>query len=1467
MNSRFILVCALLASLHTIQAAWKPQPGPLLTRWAADVSPKKPLNEYPRPQLVRDDWENLNGLWDYAITEQSAGRPTQWAGQILVPFPVQSALSGVMTNVTEKERLWYRRTFGVPRGWRERRVLLHFGAVDWDATVWVNGKEIGKHQGGYDSFQFDITDALRARGDNELVVSVWDPTDAGPQPRGKQVRKPEGIWYTPVSGIWQTVWLEPVAGIHLERLKMTPALDDQTVTVQTALTVPQGEAEVTVTVLDGGKKVAEAKSQHANNSPGAAVMTSSPTLKVPTPKLWSPERPFLYELKVTVRSKGKVVDEVESYFAMRKISMARDGQGRLRMQLNNTNYFQLGPLDQGWWPDGLYTAPTDEALRYDLEVTKKLGFNMARKHVKVEPARWYYWADKLGLLVWQDMPSGDKSARWRGPSGYDGEEMKRTTESAAIYEREWKAIIEQLYNHPSIVVWVPFNEGWGQFDTVRILNLTKQLDPTRLVDGASGGNHFPAGDIIDHHQYPGPGAPAPVTDRAMVLGEFGGLGLPLKGHTWQNDKNWGYRSFTNAETLTENYVALLKKLHPMIEESGLSAAIYTQTTDVEVEINGLMTYDRAVTKMPVAVVAAANSAVYKPFQPRRAEAGKLNPPAVPLVAVDPYFSIWSQGDKLTDVDTTHWTGKAHRLTSLVRIDGKAFRVMGASPATVPALEQKSVNVLPTRTIYVLEGAGVELTLTFMTPALPDDLDVLSWPVTYVTYDFKAKDGRTHEVAVQFQASAEIAVNTGNQEVWHSLATVPDLEVVKVGSVEQAILAKTGDDLRIDWGHFYVASPKALKPSGMTTSSDPNLPFSVRPPIGGSGNSFWTSFDFQPVKLGKAPVSRWLMLAYDDLYSIQYMKQNLRPYWRRTGWEAADLLKAAARDYESLKKRCAVFDEELMADLRRAGGENYALLGALAYRQCFAAGKFVADANGKPISFCKENHSNGCIGTSDVFYPMAPQFLLFGPTLAKSFLVPFMNYAASDRWKFPFAPHDLGTYPKANGQVYGDGERGVNNQMPVEESGNLLILFGAVAQMEGNADFAGLYWKQLEQWAQFLKEKGFDPENQLCTDDFAGHLAHNVNLSAKAICGLGAFAKLCEMRAADELRQATQDRFRDASIRRRINDLKHAAADYRATATNFAARWVKEADDGDHFRLAFDKPGSWSQKYNLAWDRILGLNLFPDSVLRKEMDYYKKTQNKYGLPLDNRKDYTKLDWITWTATLTQDRKDFEALVDPILTFLNETPDHSPMTDWYQTKTARKVGFTARPVVGGVFLQMLYDKPTWAKYASRDKTKASGWAPMPKPPVLKPVVATSQESGLTWRYTTQKPTDDWFKASFDDSSWKTGPGGFGTRNTPGAVVRTVWNTPSIWLRREFELPTGDWKNLSLIAHHDEDVEIYINGVMAAKVGGFTSDYEELTLNAVGKAAIKPGKNTLAVRCRQTQGGQYVDVGLVELVPAGK
>jgi hypothetical protein len=1439
---RFVVIAALLFSCLA-QAGWKPADGPLMTRWAKEVSPEKVHPEYPRPQMVRDNWLNLNGLWDYAIRAKDAAKPDSFDGQILVPFPIESALSGVMKPVGPDNRLWYQRTFTVPDKWNwtpdKKRMLLHFGAVDWDATVWVNGKEAGNHKGGYDPFTLDITDALKQDGQQEIVLSVWDPTNTSTQPRGKQVLKPGGIWYTAVTGIWQTVWLEPVAPAHIESVRITPDFDRSAVTVEIPVVFAQGKSTVQMDVLDGTKVLQSGQiTIDGGRGPGKPTLS----LKVPDAKPWTPDSPFLYALRLTLLQDGKVVDEIQSYFGMRKISLGKDENGILRLCLNNKPLFQYGPLDQGWWPDGLYTAPTDEALKYDIEVTKKLDMNMARKHVKVEPDRWYYWCDKLGLLVWQDMPSGDKFIGGKDP------DVKRTEESAKQFDTELTRVIEAFRNHPSIVMWVPFNEGWGQFDTPRVVDMIKKLDPTRLVDNASGWTDRGVGDVMDMHSYPGPAVPRIEEKRAVVLGEFGGLGLPISGHTWQQDKNWGYRSFTTRDELTDAYLGLIRKLHPMTGDQGLSAAVYTQTTDVEVEVNGLMTYDRAMVKMDVPTVAVADKTLYTAPQPRQAT-DKLIPPATPLVACDPYFSIWSPTDKLTGEDTVHWTGKPHRLTSMVRIDGKSYRIMGASPGTVPALTQTSLTVLPTRTVYTFEGKDIALTLTFMTAALTEDIDILSRPVTYVMWEFKATDGKQHDVSFYFDASGELTVNEPRQQVVWSREQVNDLNVLKIGSKDQPILAKRGDDIRIDWGYLYVAAPasKGIRCENYPRASlhhhfvETGLAMVLleHPAPPANADTVASAFEFQLGSVGAKPVSRWLMLAYDDLYSIQYMQKNLRPYWRRNGWEAADLLKAAAKDYESLQKRCAAFDKGLTADLTKAGGEKYAKLCALAYRQCFAAGKFVADENGQPLQFCKENHSNGCISTSDVFYPMSPQFILFGPSLTKAFLVPFMNYAASDRWKFPFAPHDLGTYPHANGQRYGGGERTEENQMPVEESGNLLLLMGAVAQMEGNANFAGLYWPQLEKWAEYLKGKGFDPEKQLCTDDFAGHLAHNVNLSVKAICGLGAFAKLCDMRGD-----------------------KAKAQEYSKLAKEFAARWVKEAAEGDHYRLAFDKSGTWSQKYNLVWDRILGLNLFPTEVARKEMDFYKKTQNRYGLPLDNRQTYTKLDWTLWTATLTQNRADFEALVDPVYLFLNETPDRAPLTDWYQTKSGKKVGFTGRPVIGGVFIQMLYDKAVWKKYASGDQTKAANWAPMPKASVFVTVLPTAREKAASWSYTTTRPRRQWSGPDFDASSWKQGESGFGTNGTPGATIGTEWNTPDIWLRRTFTLEGTKFNNLRLSVHHDEDVEVYLNGVLAASATGYTTQYEPLVLNADARAALKPGENLIAIHCRQTTGGQYIDAGLVQV-----
>lgn len=1459
MNARFlspaafVVLALLLAGSPALPSAgaaeaWRPAPGRLMTRWAADVSPDHVLPEYPRPQLVRPDWLNLNGLWDYALTPTDAtAMPPQGDGRILVPFAIESALSGVMKEVGPDRRLWYRRSFEVPADWQGRRVKLHFGAVDWQTAVFVNGMRVGEHTGGYDAFSFDITDALKPTGAQELVVSVWDPTDAGYQPRGKQVRQPGGIWYTPTTGIWQTVWLEPVAASHIEALEIRPDVDARAVTV-TVITRATANLEVTVAAQErsGAAPLRVVATETRAVSGGDTVSATTLRLSLRDPRLWSPDHPYLYNLTVTLGDGERTVDSVSSYFGMRKIALAKDAKGVNRLFLNNQPLFQFGPLDQGFWPDGLYTAPTDEALRYDIEITKKLGFNMARKHVKVEPARWYYWCDRLGLLVWQDMPSGDKYIGSRDP------DISRSPESARNFEQELQRLVKGFFNHPSIVMWVPYNEGWGQWDTARIVDLVRQWDPTRLVNHASGWTDRGVGDVNDIHAYPGPAAPPLEPHRAGVLGEYGGLGLPVKGHTWQDERNWGYRSYETAEDLTDAYLALIRRLHPLTGDAGLAAAVYTQTTDVEVEVNGLLTYDRALVKMDAQRITAANKSLYTPPQPRQMKAGRFVPPATPLVACDPYFSIWSPADGLAEEDTVHWTGKPHRLTGLVRIDGKTYRWMGASPSRLPALRQTGSEVWPTRTVYTFEDAGIALTVTFMTPALPHDLDLLSRPVTYLTWDVRSLDGRAHDVDLYVDALGELTVNTPNQPVVWNSGTDSDLAFLKVGSRQQAVLGRKGDDVRIDWGYLYLAAPapevSALACAERSALHDNFIERGlvhgvVAPPAPTAADRIAAGLSLSLTRVGPQPVSRWVLLAYDDLYSIQYMKKNLRPYWRRNGWEAADLLRASAAEYLQLKDQCAAFDAELMADLGQAGGGNYAMLGALAFRQCFAAGKFVADAQGQPLQFSKENHSNGCIGTSDVFYPMSPQFLLFGPTLAKSFLVPFMNYAASERWTFPFAPHDLGTYPHANGQVYGGGERTEENQMPVEESGNLLILMAAIAQMEGHAGFASLYWPQLERWAEYLKAKGFDPENQLCTDDFAGHLAHNVNLSAKAICGLGAFARLCELRGEPA-----------------------KAAAYHQVAREYAARWIAEAADEDHYRLAFDRPGTWSQKYNLVWDRLLGLHLFPDEVRRKEMEFYRRTQNRYGLPLDNRETYTKLDWILWTATLTQDRSDFDALLHPVILFLNETPDRSPMTDWYQTKSARKVGFTARPVVGGVFLQMLYQPEVWDKYARRDQTRASRWAPMPKPPKITAVVPSARDAELSWRYTTRRPEGGWFDPAYDDSGWSEGAAGFGTPGTPGATVRTRWASPSIWIRRSFELPAGVAPEaLQLFIHHDEDAQVYLNGRLVAELGGYSTDYETVPLPPEAVKSLRPGRNLLAIRCRQTGGGQYIDAGLVTVEEA--
>lgn len=578
---------------------WSPVEGQLMTRWGKEVDPGNVLPEYPRPQLVRGDWMNLNGLWDYAIRSAEDEDDGHYQGKILVPFPVESALSGVMRPLLPEQKLWYRRTFVLPLNWEGKRLLLHFGAVDWKAEVWVNGKLAGEHTGGFYPYTLDVTDLVRD-DDNELVVSVWDPTDTYGQERGKQVLKPGGIFYTAVSGIWQTVWLEAVPREYIRGLKLVPHIDAEELRLAIDWTGREKGTEFEVIALDNGREVA-----------GARGGGQEVRLKIPSPKLWSPDSPFLYDLKVRAWAGGQLEDEVSSYFGMRKFSIGRDGGGINRLFLNNQPLFQNGVLDQGYWPDGLYTAPSDEALKYDVEVAKELGFNMIRKHIKVEPARWYYHCDCLGVIVWQDMVNGGGSFNiWQHTvkpqlTGRfvvkDNKYKKSGRQDKANrdnFRKELQEMIDALHNFTCIGMWVPFNEGWGQFDAAEIAQWVKDYDPTRWVDHASGWYDQGGGDVSSIHTYfTRLRIPRRRGQRPVVISEYGGYSFKVSGHVWREDKEFGYRKYKTPEGFQEAYASLMKKqLEPLLAR-GISAAVYTQVADVETEINGLMTYDRAEIKI------------------------------------------------------------------------------------------------------------------------------------------------------------------------------------------------------------------------------------------------------------------------------------------------------------------------------------------------------------------------------------------------------------------------------------------------------------------------------------------------------------------------------------------------------------------------------------------------------------------------------------------------------------------------------------------------------------------------------------------------------------------------------------------------------------------------------------------------------------------------------------------------------
>ena len=804
----------------------------------------------------------------------------------------------------------------------------------------------------------------------------------------------------------------------------------------------------------------------------------------------------------------------------------------------------------------------------------------------------------------------------------------------------------------------------------------------------------------------------------------------------------------------------------------------------------------------------------------------FRPPAVPLVTHDPYFSIWSEADHPYDDVTRHWTHAPNGIYVAANIDGALYKVIGqqrkdhgqeSGRSNGVLWDRVGVKVTPTRTVYDFDSAEVRLKVTFTSPMIPSDLDVLSRPVTYVGWEVQPLDGRSHRAYLDFEFDGEIA---GKATRAGALAKNPRTAVYgfRIGSRLQRVLSTPGDGTRIEWGYLYALIANGRQSVG----------YSVNRPGGEIGSVSWHSDQSPRTQSGH------LILAYDELYEVKYFGQKLVPYWKRNGDTAEKLLEKAEKEYPRIVKECEAFDSKLMADLTREGGAEYAQLCALAYRQAFAACGIAADAKGQPLMFTKENTSNGDIATVDVIFPMDPMLIALCPALAKATLVPDLDYAASDHWKFPNAPHDLGTYPIANGTD--DGGEG----MPVEESGNMLILCDAIAQADGSAAWVTKWWPKLTQWETYLEKYGYDPEDQLCTDDFMGHLAHNSNLAIKAILGIAAYGDMCRMRG-------------DSATADKLQKLAHQYADH----------WMQAANDGDHTRLAFDKPNTWSQKYNLVWDRILGLNIFPPSLAAEEVAYYRKKLQPYGVPLDSRTHLTKTDWSVWSATLATKKSDFEALITPIYKYMDTTTNRQPMVDSYVTDDIHSDGMHARSVVGGVFIKLLTDRPTWLKWAHAGDAKVGPWAPFPKRPTLVDVIPTSQKSPQPWRFTLTRPSAGWESSAFEDAAWNTGQGPFGSDATPGIKPTTQWTTDDIWLRREVTVPAGGFHNLQLVVYHDEDIEVYVNGVLAGSAPGYQNSYEPLEMSTEALKLFKPGAHlVLAVHCHQTTGGQGVDVGVADV-----
>lgn len=659
----------------------------------------------------------------------------------------------------------------------------------------------------------------------------------------------------------------------------------------------------------------------------------------------------------------------------------------------------------------------------------------------------------------------------------------------------------------------------------------------------------------------------------------------------------------------------------------------------------------------------------------------FRPPAVPLVTVDPYFSVWSAADCLTDQHTTHWTGKRNGMTGMIRIDGKTRRFMGKvghdeddEISEPDALEQTNLEVTAMSSNYLFSGDGISLELKFTTPLLLDDLDVLSRPATYVSFRVKSTDGKPHAVKIYLDITGEWCVNTPDQSiVWSRKMIGTEIEALRMGSEQQSVLQRSGDDVRIDWGYVYLAAARSKTTRMAIQSHRLRKQFIEAGDVGESDNErqpravedempvMACVFDLEIVD--ESEQARFAVLAYDDISSIEYFQRPLKAFWRRGDMTFEEMLHSTFAQYEELQNKCEAFDRELHHESVQAGGMQYADILSLAYKQAIAAHKLVVDESGELLFLSKECFSNGCIGTVDISYPSIPLFLRYNPELVKGMVLPIFHYAASEQWPYDFAPHDVGCYPRANGQVYGDNK--LEFQMPIEESGNMLIMAAAVCLAEQRADFAEKHWDLLTTWVNYLKENGLDPNNQLCTDDFAGHLAHNANLSMKAIMGIGAYAILCKMLGKAE-------------------EMEY----YLELSSEMAVQWEAMANAGDHYKLTFDSAeDTWSLKYNLVWDRLFGLGLFPDDVVAKEIKYYLAKQNRYGIPLDSRNSYTKSDWLIWCASMTKSKDEFSRMIAPLWESLNESSSRVPLTDWYDTMNGNQIGFQNRSVVGGFYIKLL------------------------------------------------------------------------------------------------------------------------------------------------------------------------------------